>query len=89
MPVDIEFACDGRDFYLLQCRAQSFLADAAPTQIPVGIITSILAAPLALALLLVRVRVVRSRDISVFSLRRARAYRRRALVLPARPCASL
>ena len=34
MPVDIEFACDGRDFYLLQCRAQSFIADAAPSVIP-------------------------------------------------------
>jgi hypothetical protein len=34
IPVDIEFASDGRDFYLLQCRAQSFLADAAPSVIP-------------------------------------------------------
>lgn len=34
MPVDIEFACDGRDFYLVQCRAQSFVADAAPAAIP-------------------------------------------------------
>jgi hypothetical protein len=34
MPVDIEFASDGRDFYLLQCRAQSFVADAAPATIP-------------------------------------------------------
>ena len=34
MPVDIEFASDGRDFYLLQCRAQSFIADAAPAVIP-------------------------------------------------------
>jgi hypothetical protein len=33
-PVDIEFASDGRDFYLLQCRAQSFVADAAPGAIP-------------------------------------------------------
>lgn len=33
-PVDIEFASDGRDFYLLQCRAQSFVADAAPAPIP-------------------------------------------------------
>jgi len=33
-PVDIEFACDGRDFYLLQCRPQSFLADAAPMRVP-------------------------------------------------------
>jgi hypothetical protein len=34
MPVDIEFAGDGRNFYLLQCRAQSFIADAAPSSIP-------------------------------------------------------
>jgi hypothetical protein len=34
MPVDIEFACDGRDFYLVQCRAQSFVAEAAPAAIP-------------------------------------------------------
>lgn len=33
-PVDVEFASDGRDLYLLQCRAQSFLADAAPAVIP-------------------------------------------------------
>ncbi|MGE5814178.1 MAG: PEP/pyruvate-binding domain-containing protein [Acidobacteriota bacterium] len=33
-PVDIEFASDGRDFYLLQCRPQSFLADAAPMPVP-------------------------------------------------------
>jgi hypothetical protein len=39
---------------------------------------SLSAEPLALVLLLVRVRVVRSRDISVFSLRRA-PYGRRAL----------
>jgi pyruvate,water dikinase len=37
MPMDIEFACDGREFYLLQCRAQSFLADAAPAQIPTDV----------------------------------------------------
>jgi pyruvate, water dikinase len=37
MPMDIEFACDGRDFYLLQCRAQSFLADAGPATIPTDI----------------------------------------------------
>ena len=37
MPVDIEFACDGRHFYLLQCRAQSFIADAAPAVIPRGV----------------------------------------------------
>jgi pyruvate, water dikinase len=34
MPIDIEFASDGKDFYLLQCRAQSFVADAAPAVIP-------------------------------------------------------
>jgi hypothetical protein len=34
MPVDIEFACDGQDLYLVQCRAQSFVADAAPAVIP-------------------------------------------------------
>ena len=34
MPVDIEFAGDGRNLYLLQCRAQSFVADAAPAAIP-------------------------------------------------------
>ena len=34
MPVDIEFAGDGRNLYLLQCRAQSFIADAAPSAIP-------------------------------------------------------
>ena len=34
MPVDIEFACDGQDLYLVQCRAQSFVADAAPAAIP-------------------------------------------------------
>lgn len=33
-PVDIEFAHDGEDFYLLQCRPQSFGADAAPVPIP-------------------------------------------------------
>ncbi|MGE5246512.1 MAG: PEP/pyruvate-binding domain-containing protein [Betaproteobacteria bacterium] len=33
-PVDVEFASDGRDLYLLQCRAQSFADDAAPAQIP-------------------------------------------------------
>lgn len=37
MPVDIEFASDGRDFYLLQCRAQSFIADAAPAVIPYNV----------------------------------------------------
>jgi hypothetical protein len=33
-PVDIEFAHDGQDFYLLQCRAQSYGADAIPVAIP-------------------------------------------------------
>jgi pyruvate, water dikinase len=33
-PVDIEFAYDGRDFYLLQCRPQSYGADAKPVAIP-------------------------------------------------------
>jgi hypothetical protein len=33
-PVDIEFASDGKNFYLLQCRAQSFSRDATPVPIP-------------------------------------------------------
>ena len=33
-PVDIEFACDGKDFYLLQCRSQSYTKGAEPAQIP-------------------------------------------------------
>jgi len=33
-PVDLEFAHDGRNFYLLQCRPQSFAEDAAPAPIP-------------------------------------------------------
>lgn len=33
-PVDIEFAYDGNDLYLLQCRPQSFGADVTPTPIP-------------------------------------------------------
>jgi len=33
-PVDIEFAYDGEDFYLLQCRPQSFGTDATPVPIP-------------------------------------------------------
>jgi pyruvate,water dikinase len=33
-PVDIEFASDGRDFYLLQCRPQSFSLDSVPAAIP-------------------------------------------------------
>jgi predicted nucleotidyltransferase len=34
LPVDIEFASDGKDFYLLQCRPQSYGADDAPAGIP-------------------------------------------------------
>jgi predicted nucleotidyltransferase len=34
VPVDIEFASDGKDFYLLQCRPQSFAQDAVPAPIP-------------------------------------------------------
>ncbi|MGD9344521.1 MAG: PEP/pyruvate-binding domain-containing protein [Candidatus Aminicenantes bacterium] len=33
-PVDIEFASDGKDFYLLQCRAQSYSRGHAPASIP-------------------------------------------------------
>jgi hypothetical protein len=33
-PVDIEFACDGDDFYLLQCRPQSYSKYDAPSPIP-------------------------------------------------------
>jgi len=33
-PVDIEFASDGKDFYLLQCRPQSFSRYAKPAKIP-------------------------------------------------------
>jgi hypothetical protein len=33
-PVDIEFAYDGNDFYLLQCRPQSYSGDAVPVPIP-------------------------------------------------------
>jgi pyruvate,water dikinase len=36
-PVDIEFAHDGANFYLLQCRAQSFGEDSLPAEIPIGI----------------------------------------------------
>jgi pyruvate,water dikinase len=36
-PVDIEFAHDGVDFYLLQCRAQSGREDSLPAEIPTGI----------------------------------------------------
>jgi len=33
-PVDIEFACDGDDFYLLQCRSQSYGHENIPAEIP-------------------------------------------------------
>ncbi len=33
-PVDIEFAVDGNDFYLLQCRPQSFRPETSPAAIP-------------------------------------------------------
>jgi predicted nucleotidyltransferase len=33
-PVDIEFAYDGTDFYLLQCRPQSYTEGSAPAHIP-------------------------------------------------------
>ncbi len=33
-PVDIEFACDGKDIYLLQCRPQSFTRHNLPAPIP-------------------------------------------------------
>jgi pyruvate,water dikinase len=36
-PVDIEFAHDGVDFYLLQCRAQSYREDSLPAEIPSGV----------------------------------------------------
>ncbi len=36
-PVDIEFASDGRDFYLLQCRPQSYSKHHAPAEIPESI----------------------------------------------------
>ncbi len=34
MPVDIEFASDGKHFYLLQCRPQAYSEDTSPTKIP-------------------------------------------------------
>jgi pyruvate,water dikinase len=36
-PIDIEFACDGEDFYLLQCRSQSYRAENIPADIPADI----------------------------------------------------
>ena len=37
-PVDIEFASDGKDLYLLQCRPQSFREETAPAPIPQDIL---------------------------------------------------
>jgi hypothetical protein len=34
VPVDVEFACDGSDFYLLQCRPQSHSAEESAMEIP-------------------------------------------------------
>jgi hypothetical protein len=34
VPVDVEFASDGRDLYLLQCRPQSYSFEAVPSAIP-------------------------------------------------------
>jgi len=34
LPVDMEFACDGERFYMLQCRTQSQAAENAPARIP-------------------------------------------------------
>jgi hypothetical protein len=36
-PIDIEFACDGEDFYLLQCRSQSYGSENIPADIPSAI----------------------------------------------------
>jgi predicted nucleotidyltransferase len=33
-PVDIEFACDGNHFYLLQCRPQGYSLESVPSSIP-------------------------------------------------------
>ena len=33
-PADIEFACDGKDIYIVQCRSQSSLEEHAPAPIP-------------------------------------------------------
>ena len=35
--IDIEFACDGEDFYLLQCRSQSYGNENIPADIPAAI----------------------------------------------------
>jgi predicted nucleotidyltransferase len=37
VPVDVEFACDGADFYLLQCRPQSQSAKESAMEIPTGV----------------------------------------------------
>ncbi|MBI1825022.1 MAG: pyruvate, phosphate dikinase [Planctomycetes bacterium] len=37
VPIDMEFACDGERFYVLQCRTQSQAADHAPAKIPADI----------------------------------------------------
>ncbi len=37
MPVDVEFACDGEKFYLLQCRTQSQAKEVAPVKVPPGV----------------------------------------------------
>lgn len=36
-PIDIEFACDGDDFYLLQCRSQSYGVETIPALIPANL----------------------------------------------------
>jgi len=36
-PIDIEFAHDGKDFYLLQCRSQSYSEDSQPAFIPANL----------------------------------------------------
>ncbi len=36
-PVDVEFACDGDDLYLLQCRPQGSTLGDAPASIPVDL----------------------------------------------------
>ncbi|MDF1543685.1 MAG: PEP/pyruvate-binding domain-containing protein, partial [bacterium] len=37
LPIDIEFASDGRNFYILQCRSQSYSETYAPAMIPIDI----------------------------------------------------
>ena len=37
LPVDVEFAVDGADFYLLQCRPQSYSAEESAMEIPTGL----------------------------------------------------